>query len=258
MAGNPYLPETGGLADEIASMKRDIAALQLSAQLISASIGAGGLSIKGGAVNLYNSSDVLLAVMDALGFTVKEADGSDLMVIDGTKLRFNRADGSRQLEITPAGGLKIYAANGTTEEIVLDADGLEIDGGMARAIHIEVLADSFVDVALSTTRATVNSVDHTVPTWVTTAYLIMGARAQITNVSGGNQQINVWLNTEGTDVAAGSQTEADTYTGGPTILRGYELADPQDTVTVLQEASVSSGTNNSNSGRLFSVLVGLR
>lgn len=260
MAGNPYLPETGGLTDEIASMKRDIAALQLSAQLISASIGAGGLSIKGGAVNLYNSSDVLLAVLDALGLTFKETDGSDLLVVDGSKLRYNRADGSRQLEVTPAGGLKIYAANGTTEKVVLDADGLEVDGGMVRAADLQMDSEGFADLSLTTSFMTGASIDFTIPAWVNTVYVLAMAALQITNGSGGVQGALPLIRVEGTIIGiAPIQDVANGEIGASTAHGVTSLARPGDgVVTVEFRAKVTVGTNNSNDSRLSVFLLGLR
>lgn len=260
MSLRPGFPEAGGLVDTLKDFERRLTALERSDRLTSASIGSGGLAIKGGALNLYNSSNVLLAILDALGLTFKEADGSDLLVADGSKLRYNRSDGSRQLEITPAGGLKIYAANGTTEQVVLDSAGLVVGGGVVVAQDIQIADDGFTNVSLTTTHTEHSSIVFTIPSWVVTVFVLAYGMAQITNSSGGVQGVVTRLLREGTTFGINpTQDVANGQIGGTTATGVTSLARPVDgTLTVTQEARVTVGTNSANLVHLSALVLGIR
>lgn len=228
-------PETGGVGDRLAGIERRLSALETAPRLTSASIGSGGLSIKGGGklqlvdasgavlvqldtegieifeadgstlisldgtglrlndaagtklidlttggLKAYSGSD-LLVQLNASGITIFEADGSTLAVIDGTKLRYNRADSSRILEITPTGGLKIYDTDGTTEKVVLDGTGLEVDGGAVRALNGVAGHNGTVTATLTATMSEKVAASIALPAWTQEALVVATATVQSGN-----------------------------------------------------------------------------
>jgi hypothetical protein len=211
------MPEHGGFEDRIKRNEIAIRDIQLARRLESASIGAGGLTFKdGGKATFLDTSGNTLFTIDENGLITFEADGSQMSVLDAGKLRFNRADGTRQLEITPAGGLKVYAANGTTVRSVLDGDGLDIGAGLttitstgvtvgtdvvidSTGLHVEggdvvatytdVKEGSASGITLTDTFAEFGNATFTLPSWVASAKVLATAYTQASNTSGGQLSI---------------------------------------------------------------------
>jgi hypothetical protein len=99
MSALPGMPEFKGIGDRIKKLEAEVArSIPRPQARISESIGSGGLRIKDdGSVQFVAN------------------DGTVILEIDKDAFTYDRADGTRQLEITPAGGHEgIYAANGTT------------------------------------------------------------------------------------------------------------------------------------------------
>lgn len=78
-------------------------------------------------VRIFDSAGNKLLDLSTNGLRAFETDGSTLLVLDGSRLRFNRSDGSRSVELTPSGGLQIFASDGVTVRAVLDEFGLQVN-----------------------------------------------------------------------------------------------------------------------------------
>lgn len=223
----PGMSEHRGLADRIKTLEAQVARLSRARTMQSTSLDGGTFRVKnGGTIEILDGSGNVIHTFDVNGMTVFESDGSTLMELDGTgivlndgsgtklidlttaglkayetdgstlvhldgsKLRFNRADGTRQLEITPADGLIIYAANGTTEKVVLDSTGLDVDGGAVIATYTDVKEDDDGGtVTITDTMTEYANADFVLPSWVETAKVLAIARTQSANFTGGAKNI---------------------------------------------------------------------
>jgi hypothetical protein len=178
------MPEYGGLGDRIKELESQVAKLNRARKLESASIGSGGLRVSdGGKITFLDTSGNTLFTIDENGLITFEADGSQLSVLDGSKLRFNRADGTRSLEITPAGGTKFYASNGSTVMTTLDATGLQVIGGYVTPSLSEIQIGQATDVSLTTTPQDVVTLTMTPPSWAQQVYGFVIATAQVSESS---------------------------------------------------------------------------
>lgn len=130
----------------------------------------------------------LLVQVDDTGVRVFEADGSPLMSLTGSKLRFNRSDGTRSLEITPAGGLKVYEADGATvlttidgtgvqvgTDVVIDSQGLKIEGVIQPALDVQTAGaqNTGSGFTITDTHTTFASFTFSTPPWATSAAIII-------------------------------------------------------------------------------------
>lgn len=171
--GERFYPEDTRLAD----MERRLDALERSR--------TGGFSADGTTTFLRGGRDLRVVDGDVV------IDGGQLLAVSGTttrtqldrdRLRLNRADGSRQVEVTPAGGLRVYAANGTTllttidgdkvqvgSDVVLDSAGLKISGVLQRATLVDARGDSAISSTSAASFTAITSVTHPVPSGVTSA-----------------------------------------------------------------------------------------
>ena len=235
-------------------LERRVTALETAARLPLSSIGSGGLRVRdGGTIQVLDSNGDVLVELDSSGITVKEPDGSTLTLLDGQRLRFNRSDGSRQLEVTPAGGLKIYDTNGTTEKVVLNAAGLAIDGILQPALENITGQDSTSGSSISSTESTLNEVDITVPAWADEVTLITFARLQASNLSGSAENFtNKLINDVGglDDTTDDAWTIPHNETQSSLVALTTTVTSPGATVTVRQRASVTAGTHTNNESRL--------
>jgi hypothetical protein len=198
------MPEYGGLGDRIKELESQVAKLNRARRLESASIGSGGITVRdGGQISFLDTSGNTLFTIDENGLITFEADGSQLSVLDGTRLRFNRSDGTRSLEITPAGGAKFYASNGTTEVVVLDASGLDVGGGDVIATYTDVKeASTTLDaVTLTDTMQEFTNTSFALPSWVASAKVLAIATILGRNTTAG--QIGIRASARVNDVDDG-------------------------------------------------------
>jgi len=229
MTMRPGFPESGGFAGRFKSIEQRLVALERATRLTSASIGSGGLTVK-----------------DDGKIQFVAADETVILELDRSALTYHRANGSRILEITPAGGLKIYAANGTTEKLVLDGSGLEIDGIVQPALAVLADTDS-PNPTITTSESTINEVTLPIPSWADEVSLITYARLQVSNVSGSTRNMtNKLVN----DVGGLDETTDDTWTipHNETLSSFVALpttvSNPGSSVTCRQRGSTTGGSHN--------------
>jgi hypothetical protein len=204
MSALPGMPEFKGIGDRIRKLEAEVARLSRARKLESASVGAGGIKFKdGGKATFLDSSGNVLLTIDEDGLVSFEADGSQLSVLDGSRLRFNRSDGTRIAELTPAGGLRIYAANGTTllttldgsgvqvgSDVVIDSAGLKIKGVLqAPGVWTDTGADiTSPAVTLNTSFATLATLEVDPPAWVNTLSVMLLYNVRAVDQTGESQR----------------------------------------------------------------------
>lgn len=284
MPGPYSYAESGGFADRFQAIDRRLAALERSTRGAISGDGATTFLNAGDFIVRNDGSIVLLeadgdqrAVLSPtglrlndgagtklldltnLGLQAYEADGSVLSILDGSKLRFNRSDGTRALEITPAGGQKIYGTDGTTEKVILDGDGLTVDGGTVRALAVsDPLAAAWNNVSLTSTFSTQATLAFTPPSWATEVLVFAFASAQINNSADGHG-IVTRINIEGVTGGAATMSINDSAS----ILNVFTARFPKltswtGTIDVTQEVRTTSGTSSANAGYLRASFISLR
>lgn len=134
--------------------------------------------------------------------------------------------------------------------VVIDSDGVKINGVLQPAIETLRASQSFQNVSLTTTFATLAQSTLTIPSFATVVDVLAVGRLQVANTSGGTQsfEAQTQVASEPTDTARSysdnnltnsvMSTRADRITGSPS------------TVTVTLRGRVTSGSNSSNVGRL--------
>jgi hypothetical protein len=249
------MPEYGGLGDRIKELESQVAKLNRARRLESASIGSGGITVRdGGQISFLDTSGNTLFTIDENGLITFEADGSQLSVLDGTRLRFNRADGTRSLEVTPAGGMKIYAANGTTEQVVLDSDGLQVAGGLVQAVWFnaqDALLDSQTINTTSTTDRQTITIDP--PAWVEGLSIMAATTMQFSDTSDNLGFTNTVIDDGGAEeearvvsVGVGGTGEVSTNAAVSLFLKTMPLSPAGRTVSIVQRAWVNTGSVTAN------------
>lgn len=239
MSAQPGMREFKSLGDRLARAEAEIARINRSRKLQSASIGSGGIKVK-----------------DDGSIQFVATDGTVVLEIDKSAFTFDRADGTRQLEITPAGGMKFYESDGSTVITTLDGDGLEVIGGMVTPLWIDDQSDFVQNTSLTTTPTTKCSVTFDPPSWVETLFLSVSVFGQMTNTSGGDQGFNGQLSGEATALSGWATIIANNRiaVGARTVHR-TATSFPVD---VDLEAFVGSSTNSSNRLELAVRAVGVR
>ena len=121
----------------------------------------------------------------------------------------------------------------------------------------------FHNVALTTTLTQQAVLSFSVPAWVNQVFLFSVSTAQMTNSSGGDQQIVVATGFEGAPSESRSlrqnQTVPDNDVGSVAHVQTFATAGVAGaTVTVEIHALVSPGTNSSNNGEVNAILIGTR
>jgi hypothetical protein len=279
MSAIPGFPEHGGIGDRLSRIESQISKLNRMRRLESASVGAGGITFKdGGAVTFLDTSGNTLFTIDENGLVTFEADGSQLSVLDGSKLRFNRADGSRILEVTPGGGFKVYATNGTTERVVVDGDGvdiasgkvvldstgLEVDGGNVQAVWPATGDDTAQNVTVTVTQTEFLSVTIDPPAWVQSLFVFATATGQFSNTTGSafRGEVRLILDKSGAsqEAASGTQNVLNNVTQHLAVseVLTVPLSPAGRAVDVTMDAFVTSGTSTNNLFGLKVLAVGVR
>lgn len=260
----PGDPDRGSFADRFADIDRRIGKLETAARLTSASVGSGGITVKdGGKLSFLDTSGNVLFTIDENGLITFEADGSQLSVLDGTRLRFNRSDGTRSLEITPAGGQKLYAANGTTELVVLDADGLHVAGGLVQSLWFASSEDVTANITLTTSPQTVGDITIDPPDYVEEVTIFGFARATITNP--GSEILLVHRLTlddggSGEDSVSANQDVLANRISNTMLVEEatVSLSPAGRSINITQEAHLSSGTFSDDLFSLKVLVIGVR
>ena len=121
----------------------------------------------------------------------------------------------------------------------------------------------FHNVALTTTLTEQAVLSFVIPAWVNQIFIFAISTAQMTNSSGGDQQIVVSTGFEGTSSEdrgqRQNQTVPDNDVGSVVHVQTFATAGVAgSTVTVEVLALVSPGTNSSNNGEVNAILVGTR
>jgi hypothetical protein len=156
--------------------------------------------------------------------------------------------------------MKIYAANGTTEQVVLDGDGLEVFGGMVTPIwpdHDDALVQN---VSLTTTPTAHATASYSPPAWVQQVIVLASMNFQMTNSSvDKNMQFRIDIDgAPGTGggnhgVSSTVQTTQHVSRNSSALLTSWSNPFNVDAV-----CSINTGTNASNVIRVNALVLGLR
>jgi hypothetical protein len=241
---------------------------------------SGSFIVSGGDIEVLDNGDIIID-----GGELRAVSGATTRtLLDRDRLRLNRADGTRQVEITPAGGMKVYAANGTTVRTVLDADGvnidsgkvllnssgLEVDGGNSQAIWGHVDEENTADVSLGSTAITssatnILSVVVDPPNWVQQLYLFCSADMMVTNSTGSPHRMDmrVIVDDGGASSAfSGNSQEKEANGISRSVSASQSLIVPLSpagrSVTVTLRGTLSSGSSSTNRFRLNVMAQGVR
>lgn len=89
------LPEDGGLADDLADLRRRVAELERSDRLVSSSVGAGGMTVNGGEIVIKDAAGDVIATLGTSGLSLAGL----LEILDEAKLQWSDEDGNVRYEI---------------------------------------------------------------------------------------------------------------------------------------------------------------
>lgn len=224
----PGMPERGGIAAQLRDITRRLEALERSVRAPYTSVGVAGLVVKdGGSIELLDSSDVRLALLNSAG-------------------------------------LKIYESDGTTEAVVLDNDGLVIDGGQARAIDVDDDLDAGNNFSLTSSIQTIQTLTISVPSWANTAVMRSVGSLQLTDDAGGtppfDEILHVINDADDADVTrTGTNTiDSSGRTGFMTVFNQYTKSSPGSSLKVRLRGRVSAGTNSTNVWLIATTILFLR
>ncbi len=116
----------------------------------------------------------------------------------------------------------------------------------------------FHNAALTTTAQELDSLTVNVPSWVGVIHVFGVANSQFTNSSGGNQQLNVSCRVNDEDDGARSSSVANGFVLSHDHHEAVSISIPGSTVQISNYTWMGSGTNSSNNGHVYVVVLGER
>jgi hypothetical protein len=165
--------------------------------------------------------------------------------------------------VTPGGGLKLYATDGSTvrttldatgvqvgTDVVIDSTGLKIDGVLQPAIETLSSSTSFQNVSLTTSYTTLATVVLTIPSFATVVDVNAFGRMQLANSSGGVQTFDAQTQVESEATDTARDYADNNLTSSVMSIRTDRITGSPSTVTTVLRGKVTSGTNSTNVGRL--------
>ena len=144
-----------------------------------------------------------------------------------------------------------------TEPKLLDL-AVSVDKNNAPSFVFANESNGFHNITLTTTVTEVSSFTVTIPSWVGIIHVFAIATLQLTNTSGSdvNGLVSCRVNDEldGT----GDQTIINGDTGRVHHVEAVSISTPGSTVQISNYSGLSSGTNTSNNGRVYGIVLGER
>jgi hypothetical protein len=120
----------------------------------------------------------------------------------------------------------------------------------ARTLDVAVGYDTWQDETITTTYATLASVTLVRPDWATSALVTASLGLQVSNSSGGGQNVDGNVDIVGSGGAELEMTIADGTTNAFAVPMSWNLTGLTGDVTIRGQSRVSTGTNASNYGSL--------
>jgi hypothetical protein len=121
---------------------------------------------------------------------------------------------------------------------------------LRRSLDVAVGDDTWTNETLTTTLTTFATVTLTRPEWATRALVMAINSVQLSNSSGGAQNVIAHVGIGGA-VQQREMTVANGTTVSVSAPRTWDLTDLTDDVTINGSAAVNSGTNAANAGHLI-------
>lgn len=168
----------------------------------------------------------------------------------------NASIGAGGLTVRDGGAIRILDQGGEPR-VVLDTDGLAVDGGEVVAVHADVGEQPGTgNQSLTTTFLKYATLTFTVPPWVETARVLCWGYGQMSNSSGGAQTLLVSARVNDVDDGAATQSIVN-GTGGMCLhIDEQTVATPGPTLTCSVWMRVGVGTNSANQGSVWGLLIG--
>ena len=119
-------------------------------------------------------------------------------------------------------------------------------------------SEPFINPTLTTAQTEQASLDVTIPSWVGLIHVFGVANVQMTNSSGGDQQLNVSCRVNDEDDGARNETTINGDTNSLDHFESVSISTPGSTVQISVYAWVSTGTNAANNGTVWAIVLGER
>lgn len=245
MSGGRVLHGEDGVEAWAEAVNKRLTNLERSAQLISASVGSGGIIVKdGGQITFLDTIGAALVTVDENGLLVA---GSPVR-LDGDGL-----DVANGLVTVDDSGLMVGS------DVIVDSTGLRVIGGYVTPSLWQRYAGSVTNTSLNTTDTDKITLNVTPPSWAETMICQLLGVGGFSNGSGGTQNLRTQFRV-GTNAAFGSLdiSAPNGQTMGATnfssITEGTTGISLPSAFDVRMQASVNTGTNASNHLR-FTALI---
>jgi len=119
-------------------------------------------------------------------------------------------------------------------------------------------SEPFINPTLTTTQTEQASMDVTIPSWVGIIHVFGVANVQMSNSSGGDQQLQVSCRVNDEDDGARAMTTVDGDVASLDHFESVSISTPGSTVQISVYAWVSTGTNAANNGTVWAIVLGER
>lgn len=123
---------------------------------------------------------------------------------------------------------------------------------------VAVEAEPFINPTLTTDWQELAWVDITIPSWVGQVTVFAIANVQVSNTSGSTVNVSVSCRIDDNDDGARTGSVANNETLSIDHVEAFSLAAPGSTVQASVYARVNSGTNSSNNGTVWAIVIGTR
>ena len=111
---------------------------------------------------------------------------------------------------------------------------------------------------MTTTFTELDSIDVTIPSWVGIIHVFAIATLQLTNTSGGDVLMNVSCRVNDENDGAANHEAVNNQTQVMEHNEAVSISTPGSTVQISNYSSISTGTNTSNKGRTYVIVLGER
>ena len=144
-----------------------------------------------------------------------------------------------------------------TEPKLLDL-AVTVDKNNAPTFVFTDESEGFHNITLTTTVTELSSFTVTIPSWVGVIHVFAIAEIQISNSSGGTQAMLIQCRVNDEFDGQGQHNVSNNETGKTFHPEAVSISLPGSTVQISIYAGVSTGTNTSNAGRVYGIVLGER